>query len=64
MPKPRAEMRTTELYLREIPRDLRDMFKSWCAARGITMKEKIVQMMRTTISEKGTNAIRGRAKGA
>ena len=49
---------TTDLFLRDIPRGVRDHFKAWCAKRGVTMKEKLTDLMRDTIKEKGLETAR------
>lgn len=33
------------LLFQGIPRDVRDQFKGYCARRGLTMKERIVELM-------------------
>lgn len=45
---------TTDLFLRNIPRGVRDHFKAWCAKRGVTMKEKLTDLMRDTIKKGDT----------
>lgn len=41
----------TAMNLRNIDANLRDMFKSWCAKRGITMTDQIERMMRACLNE-------------
>lgn len=41
--------RTCTIFIRELPRDVKDQFKAWCAVRGVTMTAKIEQLMRSTI---------------
>lgn len=43
--------RTSTLYIRELPRDLKDHFKAHCTLRGITMTDKIIELMKETISK-------------
>lgn len=33
------------LYIREIPTDVKNKFKSWCAMNGMTMTEAIIMVM-------------------
>jgi hypothetical protein len=33
------------IFIRDIPREIRDSFKALCVIRGITMKQAIVEMM-------------------
>lgn len=43
--------RVGTLNLRNLPVDVRDMFKAYCASRGVNMTETIVEFMRTCIRE-------------
>lgn len=45
------EPRRTVLFLRGVPTDLRDQFKSWCAKRGVTMTATIRLLMRETLKD-------------
>jgi hypothetical protein len=42
---PRKEQRMVSIFIRDIPREIRDSFKALCVIRGITMKQGIVEMM-------------------
>jgi len=42
---PRKEQRMVSIFIRDIPREIRDSFKALCVIRGITMKQAIVEMM-------------------
>jgi hypothetical protein len=52
--------RSGVLYIRGIPRHIKDLFKSWCFRRGITMtkaiegfmKDKVVEERRSTKNNK------------
>lgn len=39
------------IFLRNIPRSVKDHFKAHCAKRGISMTAKIVDMMREAIQK-------------
>ena len=41
-----SEKRLATLFLRAIPRDVKDAFKSKCALRGVSMQEQLVHYMR------------------
>jgi hypothetical protein len=41
----RKEQRMVSIFIRDIPREVRDSFKALCVIRGITMKQAIVEMM-------------------
>lgn len=36
------------LYLRSVPADVKKQFKAWCASNGISMTEKMIDLMRAT----------------
>ena len=42
---PRKEQRMVSIFIRDIPREIRDNFKALCVIRGITMRQAIVEMM-------------------
>jgi hypothetical protein len=42
---PRKEQRMVSIFIRDIPREIRDSFKALCVLRGITMKQALVEMM-------------------
>jgi hypothetical protein len=46
---PRKEQRMVSIFIRDIPREIRDSFKALCVIRGITMKQAIVEMMLETL---------------
>jgi len=37
------------LYIRDVPDKIKNQFKAWCAANGITMHQQIVDLMKRTI---------------
>lgn len=39
------------LFLRSIPKDVKQKFKVWCAENNITMNDKIVELMRNTYDD-------------
>lgn len=39
----------TTVYLRAVPRHVRDQFKAYCAQRGVSMNAMLVHLMRETI---------------
>jgi hypothetical protein len=39
------------INIREIPRDLRDQFKAWCATRGMAMNKVIVTYMKKCVRD-------------
>lgn len=43
-------LNTVDLFLRSIPRDTRDAFKAYCARRGITMKDRVIELMQQDIN--------------
>jgi len=49
LPPVSRSQRRGVLYFRAFPMDLKHLFKAWCARRGISMKEKIEDLMRDTI---------------
>lgn len=51
----------TTLYLRSVPADVKRRFKAWCAEHGVTMTDKITELMRSTYEVRGRTA---RASGA
>lgn len=48
----------TTLYLRGISNDVKNHFKAYCAKRGITMTDKIEDLMRQTVKKDSTLEIR------
>ena len=49
--------KTTTMMIRNVPIDLRDHFKAWCAKRRLSMKEVIISMMRETLKGNRTYEI-------
>lgn len=47
MSKPRKGfvLRKVPILLRGVPEKVRDNFKAYCARRGITMKERLIELM-------------------
>lgn len=44
----------TTVYIRHVPREVKDHFKAYCAKRGITMADMITKMMREKIQKDST----------
>jgi hypothetical protein len=53
---PKQATRRAALLFRNIPVDLRDQFKAWCARRGITMQDQIARLMLETVRSDDTIA--------
>lgn len=51
--RPKAEKTTSILHMRNIPASLLRHFKAWCGLRGVTMKDKIMSLMRDTVESTG-----------
>lgn len=55
------------IFIRRIPQELKDRFKAWCAARGMSMKQKIEELMRLTVSgyeiRRPRDAVQGTTEG-
>jgi hypothetical protein len=47
-----AERPVMKMIINNLPRDLHDQFKAWCARRGYSMTGKIRQMMQDCVNEK------------
>ena len=45
------EKATSTVYLRRVPKHLKDQFKSVCYRRGMDMKEVLIAFMRRTVEE-------------
>lgn len=41
--------KTTDLLIHKIPKSLKAQFKGWCARRGVTIKDAIIQLMQDTL---------------
>lgn len=41
----------TPLYIREVPRAIRLAFKAWCTLRDVSMKDKLISMMKLSLEE-------------
>lgn len=52
------------IYIRGIPRDVKNFFKAWCIKRNITMSEKIEQFMRDTLREDNQSEVQRNPKRA
>jgi len=39
------------LYIREVPRAIRLAFKAWTTLRGVSMKDKLISMMKESLNE-------------
>ena len=50
-------MKYANINVRTVPRPLRDQFKAYCARRGKSMQEKIVELIHDSVQEEN-NAIR------
>lgn len=48
----KRKIRETTLHIRKIPIDLKAYFKAWCAKRGKSMRDIIVDHMNNDVSEK------------
>src|SRR5205807_2323811 len=57
--KLRQEQLNTELVIRPIPISLKKAFKSLCNLRGLTMTQKLVQMIQQEVKE-GSHCSKGR----
>lgn len=44
------------LYIRNIPRDLKQRFKSFCDLRGVTMNERICQLVQADVNKEERRA--------
>lgn len=49
--KTQQQERVHVLYIRRIPRDIKDHFKAACAKRGVTMQKAIERLMKAFIKE-------------
>lgn len=43
------------LYIRRIPRELRDAFKAYCYRRGVTMNHMVTTMIREVVAKERKN---------
>jgi hypothetical protein len=50
------------IIVKGIPDDLRDAFKAWCSARGITLREGIIELMINEVKDKTLNGLMRRYK--
>lgn len=50
-PKPKLPKRLGSLFLRNIPAEVRDQFKAYCARRGVSMTRVLVDYMRELIDQ-------------
>ncbi|HEB11909.1 MAG TPA: hypothetical protein ENI06_11945 [Spirochaetales bacterium] len=42
---PQKDKKMVSIFIRDIPREVRDSFKALCVIRGITMRQALVDMM-------------------
>lgn len=47
--KRREPLDVTEMFFRNIPRHVKDLFSAYCRSRGSNMKKEFVKFMRTCI---------------
>ncbi len=45
------EYRMVSVFLRGIPKEVRDRFKALCVMRGTTMREAVIEMMVSALEE-------------
>lgn len=43
--------RTDSIFIRNISKDIKDLFKAWCARRGVSMTRAIESYMKDRIKE-------------
>lgn len=51
MKKAKKPTRVDVLFLRDLPKDLKDQFKAWCSRRGRTMKDVVCEFMKKCAKE-------------
>jgi hypothetical protein len=51
MKKKKAKEATVPVNIKDVPRNLRDHWKAWCALYGVTMRDSFVAMVRETIQK-------------
>ena len=51
----KAPKRKSVLYIRNLPKDLKDQFKSECALRGRSMNTMIIRLIRNFVSKQKEN---------
>lgn len=51
-------MPKTSIYLREIPPEVKQDFKAWCASQGTTMQAALIQLMRDVVQRTGRDVRR------
>jgi hypothetical protein len=49
--KPKTDRTKGHLYVKDVPRALQRHFRAWCALRGVSVKDKIVSLMRETVAQ-------------
>ncbi len=54
--------KTKDMWLKDIDPDLFRGFKAWCSLRGLSIKEKILSLMRETIGKRGIGRDAGRSQ--
>jgi hypothetical protein len=48
---PQKDKKMVSIFIRDIPREVRDSFKALCVIRGITMRQALVEMMLKALEE-------------
>jgi len=48
---PQKDKKMVSIFIRDIPREVRDSFKALCVIRGITMRKALVEMMLKALEE-------------
>lgn len=39
------------MFIRKLPRDVKDQFKAWCVRRGFSMTEVVTRLMTNVVTE-------------
>ena len=50
-PRKKESSDKSTLFIRDVPNTVKNRFKAWCAQRGLTMHDQIVEMMKQTIKK-------------
>jgi len=45
-------------FIRSFPRTLRDHFKAYCALRGVTMNDKLIDLVRKLLSDEANKSVK------
>jgi hypothetical protein len=59
----KAKPKNAVLYVRDIPRDVKDHFHAWCVKRGMTLRDGTIKMMKDVVKGEA-RALRRSSKGA